>query len=58
MLSATAVASTFNNVSITQAQAYADLKQNLSLSNTDLISYLQTQLIKDYPTGDLIIAIK
>ena len=58
MLLATAQASTFYNVTTSQASAYAGLMQNLTFTNTDLIQYLQTQLVKDYPTGDLVISIK
>ena len=54
---AEAMAGTFQEQQVKQAQAYAELKQNLTLDNQGLIEYMQVQLIKNYPNGQLIIAI-
>ena len=57
-LRADANAGTFYNLTTKQAEAYSYLKGNLSLSNSDLIDYLQVALVQNYPTGNLVINLK
>ena len=58
MLKANATADTFLNITRSQAESYATLKSNLTLTNSDLIQYLQVNLIQNYPDGNLIISIQ
>lgn len=48
---------TFQQIQTFQAQAYATLMKDLNLTNEELIQYMQINLIKDYPNGDMVIAI-
>ena len=57
MLKVEAQAGTFMNIQKSQAVAYAELMDSLDLSDRDLIDYMQVQLIKNYPSGKLVISI-
>jgi len=50
-----ATAGTFYNVQDKMAGAYAALKTNLTFANKDLINYLQVQLVKPRPDGQLLV---
>jgi hypothetical protein len=43
--------STIENVTQMQADSIAAMKDTLGFSNGDVIQYLRTNLLKDYPTG-------
>ena len=43
--------STIENVTQLQADSIAAMKDTLGFSNEDVIQYLRTNLLKDYPTG-------
>lgn len=57
-LKADATAGTQLNITRSQAEAYSGLKGNVSLSNTELIEYLQIGLVQNYPSGQLVISLK
>ena len=58
VLKAQAQALTFLNITQSQASAYAQLKQELGLSNQELIQYLQISMIQNNPNGNLVISLK
>ncbi len=47
----------FFEVTGRMSQAYADLKTECEMTNTELIEYLQTKMIKDMPTGGLVVSV-
>jgi len=58
ILKARAQSDTFQNITQSQAGAYANLKTNLSLSNQDLIQYLRLSMIQNNPNGNIVISLK
>jgi hypothetical protein len=56
-LKADSVAQTFLEIQTKQGQAYADVKKNLTFTNPELIQYMQINLIRNNPGGQLIVAI-
>lgn len=40
-----------------QAQAYAGLKSNLGMNNTQLLKYIKSQAISDYDQNSLVVTI-
>ena len=52
---AEAVQSTIKEVTTKQAEAFADMKKNLTFDNEQIINYLKINLIKDYPEGKMAI---
>ena len=40
-----------------QAQAYAGLKSNLAMNNTQLLKYIKSQAISDYDQNSLVVTI-
>ena len=57
ILKTQASASTFLTIQQSQATAYAGLMSNLSFNGSNLVEFMQVQLIKNYPDGKLIISI-
>ena len=49
---------TFFEMQNLQAEAYADVMTNLTLNRTDLLSYMEANLLKDYKTQDLIFSVQ
>ena len=52
---AKAVESTVKEVVTKQAESFAVMKQNLTFDNAQILDYLKTNLIKDYPEGRMAI---
>ena len=57
LLTAQAQADTFFTMQDLQAKAYHQLQSNLSLTNNEVVQYLQINMIKNYPQGNLVISI-
>ena len=55
---AQAVASTIKEVILKQAQGFKDMKGNLTFTNTEVLSYLKTNLIKDYNSSSMAISME
>ena len=51
---AVAEASTVSEVIKAQSGAYKEMMTNLSFANTDIISYMKNNLIKDYSEGKIV----
>jgi len=54
---AQAVASTIKEVTIKQAEGFRDMKSNLTFTNTEVLGYLKTALIKDYNASSMAISL-
>ena len=52
---AMAIQSTIKSVVQKQSESFKEMKANLSFSNDDILSYLKTNLIKDYTDSKMII---
>lgn len=52
---ARAVESTIKEVVTKQAESFAQMKENLTFDNSQIIEYLKINLIKDYPEGRMAI---
>lgn len=57
LLKAKAEAETFYVYELQQAEAYKNLTTSLALSATELLEYIQVGLIRQYPSGNLVISL-
>ena len=58
VLKTQAQAGTFLTIQKSQASAYAGLMNNLTFNRTNLIEFMQVQLVKNHPEGRLVISLK